>query len=167
MIRLKSLFSVALLIATFSPAANALDALEELKVCARLSDANERHECYEALGQRALATEAEAPMVTRPETAGAPAPVAESLPADLGGRVFANKDGEDPVEGRGRVTQCTLAVDKKWFYHFENGQVWKQVDSRRRRHSDCDFMVTIIKDGFGYKMQIDGEKSKIRINRRR
>ncbi len=142
----------------------ALDALEELRSCARISADGDRISCFEELGKRALETDAE-PLSPPAASVASAAPVA--MPDDLGGEEFVKKKEENPVEGRGRVMKCTQAVDKKWFYHFENGQVWKQVDSRRRRHRECDFDVTIVKDGFGYKMQIDGEKGKIRISRKR
>jgi hypothetical protein len=142
----------------------ASDPIGELKACARTADAVSRAACYEALGRRVLASDAES--IAEIEVQTLPDTTTE-LPDALGGDAFAVKAGEPRESNRGLVTSCKRASDKKWFYIFENGQVWKQVDSRRRHHKDCHFYVTITKDGFGYKMLIDGTEKKIRINRRR
>ena len=48
-----------------------------------------------------------------------------------------------------------------------SGQFWKQVSSRRvvMDEDTCQFRATVTKDFFGYKLQIEGEKGKIRISR--
>ena len=92
---------------------------------------------------------------------------ASDMPDSLGGGIYADKAGVKPETNRGHVTSCKKSSDRKWFYIFENGQVWKQVDSRKRRHKECDFWATIVKDSFGFKMIIDGQQGKIRIDRRR
>ncbi len=139
-----------------------LDTIDELKACARTEDKGIRTACYEALGQRVLAAEDDNTDSTATETV-----TDAKLPDALGGDSFAEKAGEAAASDRGRVVSCKKASDEKWFYYFDNGQVWKQVDGRRRRHKACDFYVTISRDGFGYKMRIDGSNVKIRVNRRR
>jgi len=54
---------------------------------------------------------------------------------------------------------CLMVVAQSY------GQVWKQKNEPRQRYKECDFSVTITKDVFGYKMQIDGEGKQIRIGR--
>lgn len=93
-------------------------------------------------------------------------PAAESLPDDLGGREFSKDSELAENQNRERITSCRKDLRDKWSFYFENGQVWKQVDSRRRRFRDCDFMATITRDTFGYKMQIDGKKERIRVSRK-
>lgn len=66
---------------------------------------------------------------------------------------------------RGTVTQCGKDAYKKYLFYFENGQVWKQVGSKRLYFKECSFGVTITQDIFGYKMQPDGKKGQIRISR--
>ncbi|MFT6033922.1 MAG: hypothetical protein ACI854_002463 [Arenicella sp.] len=88
------------------------------------------------------------------------------LPENLGGVKF----DDNPVvkEGsQGLVTSCKKSADRKWFFNFENGQVWKQVnaDNRRYNYKGCNFNVIISKDGFGYVMQIEEQARKIRIKR--
>ena len=142
----------------------ASDTIERLKACARTDDNAARAACYETLGRGVLAAEASDDSAVESTRS---ADVSATLPDALGGTEYAQKAGEAAESNRGLVTSCEKAADKKWFYVFENGQVWKQVDSRRRRHKECHFHVTITKDGFGYKMLIDGTTDKIRINRRR
>ena len=160
--------SALLLIASLSLASEShgegLDSLAELKKCARTEGRDARIACYELLGERALSEDVEGSVAA---PAAATASTAERLPDDLGGLDFAKQAGAADLAKRGHVESCRKASDSKWFYIFESGQVWKQVDNRRVRHRDCDFYVTITRDGLGYKMQIDGKESKIRVNRRK
>jgi len=93
------------------------------------------------------------------------------IPTDLGGKSFKNhsegKKERAQVLAQGKVTSCKKAVDGKWFFTFENGQIWKQVGSSRRYYRNCDFLVKIKKDGIGYKLQVDGDKRIVRIKRYR
>ena len=149
-----------------------MDALEELKDCARIPESAERIACYEDLGKRVLANDvvisADDAVVSRTSLPPASDKTSDDvLAADLGGDKFVKQAGSDSEPNRGLITSCRQGVDKKWFYVFDNGQIWKQSDGRRRRHKECHYYVTITKDTFGYKMQVDGEKEKIRIRRHR
>ena len=86
---------------------------------------------------------------------------------DLGSETLppAARGNIEKLEVRARVAQCEKDVWKKYLFHFDNGQVWKQTSDKKLYFRDCDFYVTITKDFFGYKMQVDGEKGRIRISR--
>ncbi len=152
--------------------AQSADYVDELKACAKVTDRDARFACYEDLGKRALEDEpatgkSSAEKMVQPEAAAVPAATgtvtnAVALPDDLGSTSY-----EDPTQYRGLVTSCKKNADEQWYFYFNNGQVWKQVDRRRHRYRDCNFFVTITNDGLGYKMQIDGDKSKVRVSRRR
>lgn len=88
----------------------------------------------------------------------------EKIPTDLGGSAF-TENGE-PKGYQGNVISCKASQDNKWFYYFENGQIWKQADNRRIRHKECNFPATIRKDGFGY-MMLFGNNKKVRISRKK
>ena len=66
-----------------------------------------------------------------------------------------------------RVIQCQKDSGGSWYFKFENGQVWKQVDRRVLNFQGCDLAVTVTDGGMGYSMKIDGKKGKIRISRRK
>ena len=86
----------------------------------------------------------------------------------MGGYQYAEKPSDHPDNDiNTRVVQCQQDRDGAWYFKFDNGQVWKQVDGTSRRFKDCDFPVVVSKDGFGYKMQVEGEGAKIRISRRK
>ncbi|MFT5136815.1 MAG: hypothetical protein ACI9XU_002089 [Arenicella sp.] len=144
------------------------DIIEQLKNCAVIQQDADRIACYEQLGKSVLQTAGETAN-TPAQVKVIPTEVASQgeLPDSLGGGEFSDSAGVKIETNRGRVTSCKKASDRKWFYIFDNGQVWKQVDSRKRRHRNCDFFVTVSKDSFGYTMVIDGKDSKIRIDRRR
>ena len=126
--------------------------------CAELENADSRLACYdEVIGQSSSS-------LPDPEAAGKePNPLTE----EVGQEQLDSKDKPDQeLEAfAGRVTDCRQNADGKWYFYFANGQVWKERNSGRQRFKDCDFSVTITKDVFGYKMQIDGEGKRIRIGR--
>jgi len=171
---------IFILLCVFSGSSMAIDLLEMVKDCARKEDSSARFSCYEKLGEEVLKHEDStlssdhaqnkgeggAPVTTAVDEGEA----AQTLPDELGGQAFipeAKKRNNKAEPSRGLVTSCKQAVDKRWFYIFENGQVWKQVDSKRRRHKQCNFYVNVVKDRFGYKMQIDKGNEYIRIKRKR
>ena len=84
---------------------------------------------------------------------------AEPLPDDFG------VSGPKTTEYRGVVTSCRQGHYGDWYFVFDNGQVWKEVNRRNRRFKECDFDVTIAKDSFGYKMRIESLDKTIRVKR--
>lgn len=127
----------------------------ELQHCSAIDDSSLRLACYDRLSGR----QESAPIAP----AARPEPTAddfgsESLPRD-------RKDNDEKLAIEVRVTRCTKNSRKKYFFYFDNGQVWKQASDKRLYFRDCDFNVTITKDYFGYKMQQEGEKRRIRISR--
>ena len=71
----------------------------------------------------------------------------------------------EQIEVTARVVRCTKDSRRRYYFYFENGQVWQQKSDRRLRYKECDFNVTITKDFFGYRMVPEGETGKIRIAR--
>jgi hypothetical protein len=148
---------------------NAASITDEIKQCAIIEDKDMRISCYDALAQSVLGSESAESSTSESvaQNQSEPTDQKDGLPDRLGGGIFAENAGVKAEKYRGKVKSCKKSLDRKWFYIFENGQVWKQVDSRKRRHKECDFWVTIVEDSFGYKMIIDGQDGKIRIDRRR
>jgi len=177
-IQLLAVLLIALPSTTVWAADSATATVEKLKQCAKTPETEARINCYEDLGKSVLTSDSQAADAqAHAESSQSPGAEKETensddtadngLPDSLGGGKFADRAGYKAEEYRGRVTSCKQASDRKWFYIFENGQVWKQVDRRKRRHKDCNFDVSVIKDSFGYTMKIDGQDSSIRIDRRR
>jgi len=126
--------------------------------CAEHENADSRLACYDKVIGRSSSSPPD------PEAAEKkPNPLTE----EVGQEQLDSKDKPDqePEAFAGRVTDCRLNADGKWYFYFANGQVWKERNSGRQQFKDCDFEVTITKDVFGYKMQIEGEGKKIRIGR--
>ena len=88
------------------------------------------------------------------------------LPESLGGGKF-DKNKAKPEGSRGKVSSCQKSHDGRWFFIFEEGQIWKQSNKSRRRYNykDCDFSVLIRKDSFGYMMFIDELSREVRVKR--
>ncbi|MDJ0793232.1 MAG: hypothetical protein QNI98_03225 [Woeseiaceae bacterium] len=163
----RSQIAVFVFLATLSTSSGAgptADTIEELKACARITEQEARFACYDELGKRVLRQETaesnpaqESPLQTEAQTATTT--VVEPLPDDLGSK--------NEIQYAASVTSCKQGLHGDWFFFFENGQVWKQVNNRNIRFKECEFDVTITKDRFGYKMRIDAEDRTIRVKRNR
>lgn len=150
----------------------------QIRECSSIKDESKRLKCFDLLSQSLPVTKAaeikpieevtkttevkKVPIVKNQESIEQPK--SEKIPTDLGGSAF-TKNGK-PKGYEGNVVSCKASQDKKWFYFFENGQVWKQVDNRKIRHKKCKFPATIRKDGFGY-MMFFGNNQKVRISRKK
>ena len=116
-----------------------------LQRCGAIEDAESRLECYDELAKQS--------------------PPEETPPAAKEAEKGAEKEDQGAETFTAEVTRCEEAHDGKYFFFFDNGQVWKQVKTDRERYRDCSFTVTVTRDWFGYKMQRDGEQRRIRISR--
>ena len=126
--------------------------------CAEIENADARLACYdEAVGHGAEKESASAPSRSQP------LPLTQEVGEEQ--LDLKMRTEREPESFQGRVIECKQDSSKKWYFVFDNGQVWKQRANARLTNRDCDFEVTITKDGFGYKMQIEGEGSKIRVGR--
>ena len=160
-----AIFTLAIMVFASAAIGQSADPVDELEACARMTDRDARFACFDDLGQRILGEESadEGPTqeeVVQPEAVIAQPPTdPEPLPDDLG------VSGPRTTEYSGTVTSCKKGHYGDWYFVFDNGQVWKEVNRRNRRFKDCNFNVTITKDSFGYKMQIDGLGKTVRVKR--
>jgi hypothetical protein len=146
----------------------------ELQRCSSIEDTSARLACYDGLSGRhsaaPIAPSAKVdPSSVELSAVGASAveqsannPLADPSPEAVRGDT---DDRYETVTIQGTVTKCRQDDNKKYYFYFENGQVWKQSDRKRLKFKDCDFNVTITKDFFGSKMQQEGEDRRIRITR--
>ncbi len=166
-----------------SIAATAETSIEEkLQQCRALEDQAVRLACYDELASRKPEAEPATLTVVETDTAAeqtseetesvtdAMAEVADAPPANderlatLGQEQVGVKKSEE-LELQARVVRCQKDGFRRYFFYFENGQVWKQKSDRRLSYKECDFNITITKDVFGYKMLPEGETRRIRISR--
>lgn len=184
---LRSAILVTATAAVFSSAsvADSVAIVAELKSCARIVANDNRVACYEALGKQVIqdeapmqansklvpggsATATETAIVTEATTATLAPSEQPSMTDSMGGYKFADKPSDHPDNDiHTRVVRCQQNIDKDWYFEFENGQVWKQVDRTRRHFNVCDFAVVVSEDGLGYKMRVEGKDWRIRISRRK
>jgi hypothetical protein len=151
-----------------APALALAQSSADLGGCSTIEDDAKRVACYDEIaGGESTVQE----VTTEDAVAISGQEAAESeelapLTDDVGAEGLNKKETEDddkPV--RGRITSCRKDSFGDYFFSFDNGQVWKEKSDNRLYFKECDFSVTISRDFFGYKMQIDGEKGRIRIAR--
>ena len=156
--------------------AESSDPIDELKACAKRANPDERITCYEALGKRVLeadeaTTAKKEEHVQPPVAAEATVVVADSstpeLKDDLGGEHFAKETDPADAQNQGLITSCRYGRDDRWYFYFDNGQIWQQSNFGRLSFDECNFIATINKGLFGYKMKIDGRDGNIRVARRK
>lgn len=159
-----AIFILLITVFTSSGVAQSVDPVEELKVCARMTDQDARFACFDNLGERVLREEPADKKPTqdqmpRPETVTATETNAQPLPDDFG--------SSKSIQYSGFITSCKKGHYGNWYFIFDNGQVWKEVNKRNLRFKECNFNATITRDAFGYKMRIDGVDKTIRVRRNR
>ena len=152
----------------------------DFRACGRIIEASERLACYDAISREhdeeqatvpaALPATPEEPQEEVADENDAVADPREQerfvpLTHDIGDGDLKRRKSEEPKTIRAQVTKCQLGATGKYYFYFDNGQVWRQTDDRRQEYVDCDFSVTIKKDMFGYKMQPEIEGRPIRIKR--
>ena len=159
-----SLFLTTILLGSQS-FAHESELIESIEGCARMDDKSDRSSCYEALGRELIKVDKPKEYLLEPTQESTNS---ETLPDSIGGGEYADKAGVKPTEYRGKVVSCQKSHDRKWFYIFDNKQVWKQVDRRKLRYRyGCDFKVTMYRGPFGYIMRIDDQEGKIQVKRHR
>ncbi len=106
-----------------------------------------------------------------PPTADAELPAATSgsqSPDDLGmEHLDIDDDKPAPVAVTATVSDVTESHTGRLYFHFTNGQVWRQIEPRRFRYpKDETFEVTITQGLMGdYRLRIDGNGPMTRIRR--
>ncbi len=140
-----------------------------LEHCSTIDDATARLACYDELSGRQMPPDVAPAVVPAPPPESPPeAPAQASTGSsidELGSESLSGAPEKEELAVRATVTKCQKDSRKRYFFFFENGQVWKQASDKRLYFRDCNFEVTITKDYFGYKMQRDGEKGRTRISR--
>lgn len=152
-----------LLLLTAGMCAQAQSLDDRVLACSKVGDDLKRLACFDSLVPDDEPTPPRAPRAHEPE---ADVPAVPAASEDLGAETLRNKERvEEELSVAATVTRCSERSDGRYVFYFSNGQVWRQSKKERLHFSDCDFNVTITKDFFGYKLQREGEKRRIRIKR--
>ena len=174
--RLLLLISSGLFAVSFSAQSKSLDVAAEVSACASIAVDLERLGCYDELGSTFITVpqgDSEVSSQKVQDTSEVSSEQAQDdakkkvLPESIGGTKFTEAEERKVESYQGKITSCSKAGDGKYLFSFENGQIWKQVKSSKRRYKNCNFAVTVTQDMFGYKMTIEGKSANIRINRKR
>ena len=133
--------------------ANAAEDLRSaLDQCRLISDADVRLECYDSIGDDA-ATDV---------PAAVPAPPPGNEPdADFG---LPEKETKYQFYNV-TVDRCGQAANRRFYFYFDNGQVWRYLGDKKLRYRNCNLTATVKEDRFGYALQFDNETRFHRIQR--
>ena len=78
---------------------------------------------------------------------------------------YDNVSGGPVPSTRTKLLGCSKNVNDEFFFHFENGQVWKYAYHKRLNIHNCDREATLSKVRGGHILQFDGDKRRIRVVR--
>lgn len=140
----------------------------DVESCANLEDPQARLACYDAASQGLQeAKPASPPAGAAPAGEPLASPAVEDSTPPSAGSSEEQPGTEDQKEEPLRLllTDCQKGPTNKWYFHFDNGQVWKQKDNDRFSMKDCNGEVAISKDFFGYKIEFQTTENKIRAAR--
>lgn len=139
-------------------------AAESAADCAAIESPEERLACFDAAYRR----QADRPPATPETRAPAAEPVAAAKPPETSDADFGIEKSKAETEGASMVSGIS-AVGRdgygKLMIQLENGQIWRQVESKRFP-ADVGDTVRIEHGSFGsYKMYIQGKKLWTRVRR--
>jgi hypothetical protein len=171
------LSGIALLMLTMAQAQGDDEQPGGLDECRNITDSLERLACYDGIGEtegraeaKATAPELEAPDTvldnkepTDQETADSTEQASEyaALTDDVGLPQAA--DANKPILVK--VDRCGEANNRRFYFYFDNGQVWKYLGSKKLRYRGCDASARLVEDKFGFTLQMDGDSAKHRVQR--
>lgn len=171
--RVRRAGSAALLVVLVTPlyAQGDTVAMQDIRECRQINDAEIRLACYDRLGE---------PMTSRPDTAAEQA--AQEVPSvmdepsvqateqdtryrELTEDVGLPKEFEENQVILATVARCGEANNRKFYFYFDNGQIWKYVGGKKLRYKDCNTRASLQEDRFGYTLQLDGDSRSMRVER--
>ncbi len=159
--------------------------IENIERCRKLIDSTARLACYDVIGEPKAATQPSPNSTDYTETGLDAAPEAEfvreeTAPPDPQADDDAFKDTKygELTDDIGlpksaeaykpifvTVVRCDKANNRKWYFHFDNGQVWQYIGARPLRYRTCNTPATLNEDALGFALQMEGDTSKLRVKR--
>lgn len=150
-------FLALLSVAPFNSAlADDTELLDELRRCSHLDGREVRDQCLNKLAIKVL----------REDRVLAEAAEIGESGSDTADRVAVdNKVSKNVITGV--LLSCKKNSEGKYLFYLENGQIWKQVSTEKKRFGKCDGSITIGRDLLGHKMVRNDDGSSIRVRRLR
>ena len=164
-------------------------AMDELQKCRELEDPAQRMACYDGIGEAAATTPAvAAPVeaVSQPAAEPTPAAAIEEVPqavpkaptAEIPAAAASEKEYRELTDDvglpksddnlqtiRATVVRCGEANNRRFYFYFDNGQVWKYLGRKKLRFLDCDNQASLVEDGWGFVLKLDGDDREMRVQR--
>ena len=172
-----------IIISLFTVSLSCQTATQSLKRCAAIDEPAERYACYDTLAGRSTADTTKAggtapvvaaPVASRADVVVPAAPAAApTVPAAKPNPNAEDAFGLEPKPEKDRPDKLKLKWTRKekdlhgkWIIFMENGQVWRQTDTRRFLFENPEHRV-IISHGFGGGFILGEPESHLRIRVKR
>lgn len=154
--------AMSLLLSAFAEAANSQtdeELAERLRQCARVEGKDARIECLQSLANDALREDSVGSNIKATPVSVARTDKEPDRAQDKPSSVESTKE---PIKGT--LRDCRKSHSGAYLFYLEDGQIWKQADTRQKRLRKCNWPVTIERDIFGYKMFMKDD-SYVRVRR--
>lgn len=135
--------------------------MQDIQKCRQMPEAEMRLACYDRLGEPGAQQPTQAQPGAVHEDVTEQEPGYRELTEDVG----LPKEIQDDQVILATVSRCGEANNRKFYFYFDNGQVWKYVGGRKLRIRDCSKQATLQEDRFGYTLQLDGDSRSMRVER--
>ena len=135
--------------------------MREIQKCRQIPEAEMRLACYDRLGDPAAQQPAQEKPGAIDENVTEDDPSYRELTDDVG----LPKEIKDDQVILASFSRCGEANNRKFYFYFDNGQIWKYVGGRKLRIRDCSKPATLREDRFGFTLQLDGDSRSMRVER--
>jgi hypothetical protein len=169
--------AVALLLTVLGHAENDCVEAEGIERCRTIADVLARLACYDRIGRpeaaptRALEVPGDSvpeplPMGQDSQDPEIPVVAAEDTEyRELTDDVGLPKSADDYKPIPVTVVRCGQSNNRKWYFYFDNGQVWQYLGARVLRYRGCNTPGVLIEDGMGFALQMEADEAKLRVKR--
>ena len=137
--------------------------------CREFADAEARLACYDRIGKTASGNKEQSePGENVAET---PEPgMAEIEKGDSGYGVLSDDTGLPQSADANKpipvtISKCGEATNFKFYFYFDNGQVWRYIGGKKLRYRGCEGAAILVEDRLGFSLQMEGDNARLRVKR--
>lgn len=63
------------------------------------------------------------------------------------------------------IANCGKTNNRKWYFYFDNGQVWQYIGARSLRYRRCNTPAILEEDTLGFVLHMEGDTARLRVKR--
>lgn len=142
---------------------------EDIAKCREFGDEQARLACYDRIGEAVSEdkepSEPSEDGAAKPETGIAEVESGDSEYSELTEETGLPRsaDANKPIPVT--ISSCGEATNFKFYFYFDNGQVWRYIGGKKLRYRSCDGPAILVEDRLGFALQLNGDGAWLRVKR--